>query len=244
MNRGFLLFITAILSAQICAATDLDKLLDKIDRVYKSDSSEVSMTMTIETPHWQRSLELKSWTKGLEKTFITILSPRKEKGISTLKVDNEMWNYFPRVNKVIKIPPSMMMGQWMGSDFTNDDLVKENTYRDDYTSKIVKEEGDIITIELRPKSNTITVWGKLLLVIDQKKLIPIRQDYFNEREELVRKMVFDQVQKIGKNLIPMRLTLTPLTKPGQKTVVLYKSLKLDAKVKDSVFTMRNLQKRR
>ena len=244
MNKVTILILISILSFPSFAKVNLDELLDRIDRVYKSDSSMVTMEMIIETPHWKRSLELKSWTKGLEKTFITVLAPRKEKGISTLKIENEMWNYFPRVNKVIKVPPSMMMGQWMGSDFTNDDLVKENTYRQDYISRLLNEEGDIVTVELKPKPHTITVWEKLILVIDKKKLIPIKQDYYGERGELVRQLLFDQVQRIGKYLVPMRLVLTPFKKPGHKTTVLYKEMKLNAKVKDSIFSMSNLQKRR
>jgi outer membrane lipoprotein-sorting protein len=92
-----------------------------------------------------------------------------------------MWNYFPKVNKVIKVPPSMMMGSWMGSDFTNDDLVKENTYREDYTYKILKKEKQIYTIELTPKPKTITVWGKLVLLVDASRLYPLRQDYYDEK---------------------------------------------------------------
>ena len=108
------------------ADAKVDKILDRMDKLYRSSQSSASMTMKIKTPHWEREMKLKSWTKGLEKTFIVIDYPRKDKGVATLKKGNEMWNYFPKINKVIKVPPSMMMGSWMGSDFTNDDLVNEN----------------------------------------------------------------------------------------------------------------------
>jgi outer membrane lipoprotein-sorting protein len=228
----------------VLAKTELDELLDKVDKVYRSESSTSTMVMTIKTPHWERSLKMKSWTRGMEHTFITILSPRKEKGISTLKKENEMWNYFPKVNKVIKVPPSMMMGSWMGSDFTNDDLVKENTYREDYTYKILKKEKQIYTIELTPKPKTITVWGKLVLLVDASRFIPLRQDYYDEKGKLVREMVFSKVDKIGSLHFPKKMTLRTLNKPGHVTEIEYQEIKLNAKVKKSVFSMKNLQKRR
>ncbi len=238
----FLIFIfhTAI----SFAASEVESLLDQIDKVYRSDSSISTMEMTIITPHWQRRLKMKAWTQGLEKTFITILYPRKEKGVATLKVKNEMWNYFPKINKVIKVPSSMMMGSWMGSDFTNDDLVKENTLREDYTYKILKKEGFIYTIELKPKDYVATVWGKIHLVVDSKKFIPLVQEFYDEKGRMARKMTFDKLKKITGRLVPLRMTLIPLNKPGNKTVVEYLDLKLNASVKDYIFSMKNLQKRR
>ncbi len=226
------------------ANSELDDLLDKIDEVYRSKSSYAEMSMEIATPHWQRILKMKSWTEGLKKTFITILEPKKEKGISTLKVENEMWNYFPKINKVIKVPSSMMMGSWMGSDFTNDDLVKENTLREDYFYKIIKKEKNIYTIELKPKPETVTVWGKIHLVVDAKKFIPLLEEFYDEKDVLKRKMVFDKVAKIQNNLIPLRMTLIPLDKEGHKTIIMYDKIRFDIPVKAETFSMKNLQKRR
>ena len=116
-------------------------LLKEIDELYRSATSISTMKMEIVTPNWQRTLEMQSWTVGMEDTFIRILSPRKDRGVATLKKGNEMWNYFPKINKVIKVPPSMMMGSWMGSDFTNDDLVKEASLVDDYHVEKTDKDG-------------------------------------------------------------------------------------------------------
>jgi outer membrane lipoprotein-sorting protein len=219
----FFHFITQGLA--LCATNEVDMLLDQIDKIYRSDSSISTMEMRIVTPYWQRSLKMKAWTQGLEKTFITVLYPRKEKGVSTLKVRNEMWNYFPKINKVIKIPSSMMMGAWMGSDFTNDDLVKESTLREDYDYIVLKKEGVIYTIELKPKDYVATVWGKIHLVVDSKKNIPLYQEFYDEKGKMVRKMTFDELKIIDDRFIPMRMTLTPLTKPGHQTIVEYIEIK-------------------
>lgn len=246
MNRLFIftLIIFPLITSYSYGNSELDEILNRIDKVYRSKSSVSDLSMMIKTPHWERTLELKSWTKGMENTFITILSPHKEKGISTLKKKNVMWNYFPKVNKVIKVPPSMMMGSWMGSDFTNDDLVKENTLIQDYKSRIIKTQGNIVTIELIPLPTTVTVWGKIILMADKLKFIPVSEDYYDEKNKKMRSLLFDRVKRVDGQLIPMRMRLISLTKPGHETVIIYKKLNLNANVKDHVFSMSNLQTRR
>jgi outer membrane lipoprotein-sorting protein len=161
---------------------DALSLLKKIDELYRADTSISTMKMTIVTPDWQRTLAMQSWTKGMDDTFIRILSPRKDRGVTTLKIDKEMWNYFPKINKVIKVPPSMMMGSWMGSDFTNDDLVRDVSLVEEYeVSKAVK--GDYTILSLIPREDTVTIWDKIEIEIDSKTLLPVSQSYFNEQDK-------------------------------------------------------------
>lgn len=122
------------------ANAEVTEIVKKIDELYRSATSSGEMEMEIITPNWQRTLRMKVWSKGMDKTFIRILEPQKEKGVATLRLGNEMWNFLPNVNKVIKIPPSMMMSSWMGSDFTNDDLVSEFTLLEDFTYKLITPE--------------------------------------------------------------------------------------------------------
>lgn len=233
-----------MISFNCYATVNVDLILDKMDSLYRSKSSKAKMKMSIFHPDWSREMVMDVWTKGLEKSFITILSPNKDKGISTLKIENEMWNYFPKINKVIKVPPSMMMGSWMGSDFTNDDLVKENTYRQDHTSRLINETNQYYEIELIPKKDTVSVWGKIILKVEKVKLIPLEEIFFDEKNEKIRVLVFDNVKKISSREIPMRLVLTPLKKTGQKTIVEYLEIEFDIKIDDMIFGRTNLQKRR
>ena len=119
---------------------DVETIVKKIDQLYRSETSHADMEMHIVTPHWERTLAMTVWSKGMSKTFIRITAPKKEQGVATLRIGNEMWNYLPKTNKVMKIPPSMMMGSWMGSDFTNDDLVRESSMLNDYTYQFVTPE--------------------------------------------------------------------------------------------------------
>ena len=236
------LVCTLFFSAYTYADEEAVALLKKIDELYRSDTSISTMKMEIVTPNWQRTLEMESWTVGMDDTFIRILSPRKDRGVATLKKDSEMWNFFPKINKVIKVPPSMMMGSWMGSDFTNDDLVKEVSLVEDYHVE-KKEEGNEYHLTLTPKKQTVTVWGRIEITVEQSSLLPLSQAYFNEKGEKVRVMTFSDVKDFSGKVMPAKMTMTPLNKSGHKTVIEYVEAKFDVELEDGIFTLRNLQTR-
>jgi outer membrane lipoprotein-sorting protein len=217
-------------------------LLKKMDELFRSKSSISLMKMQIITPNWQRTLEMKSWTIGMDDTFIRVLSPRKDRGVATLKKDKEMWNFFPKINKVIKVPPSMMMGSWMGSDFTNDDLVREVSLVEEYqVSKSI--EGENYRLTLVPKKETVTVWGKIEFIVNQQTLLPLEQSYYNEKGAKVRTMVFSNIKDFSGKKMPAVMTMMPLNKKGHKTVIEYVEAEFDIDLGDNVFTLRNLQTR-
>ena len=220
-------------------------IVRKIDKLYRSNTSYSKMEMGIETPHWKRTLLMEGWTEGMEKIFIRILSPKKDKNTATLKIGNQMWNYLPKVNKIIKIPPSMMMGSWMGSDFTNDDLVKEYTFLDDFEFRLTeyKEEKnkDRFYIECIPKKGIPIVWTKILISVNKDNLLPIWQRYYGDRGNVVRIMSFFDVKRIGKRIVPTRMEMVPLNKKGHKTVFIYLDIKYDIKLNKSIFSLRNLR---
>ncbi|MCP4669962.1 MAG: outer membrane lipoprotein-sorting protein [Desulfobacula sp.] len=239
--------ILTIFALNVVQADELttSQLLDKVDKQFRSDTSTSELEMQIETKNWKRTLKMRMWTKGMEKTLIQIDSPKKDRGISTLKRDKSMWNFFPKINKVIKIPASMMMGSWMGSDFTNDDLVKENTFVDDYTHKFFnKEDKEFYHIEIVPKEETVTVWGKITLKIRKSDNIIAQEVFYSENGEKIKIMEFTDVKIMGGKKIPSTMTLIPLKKKNQRTVIKYLKATFDGPVKDSIFTRKNLQKRR
>ncbi|HPS30904.1 MAG TPA: outer membrane lipoprotein-sorting protein, partial [bacterium] len=236
-----IIFCAFIVSAADDKAPDINAILDKMDKVYRSNTSEFELEMEIVTPDWQRTMKMKAWSEGMKKTFITILSPSKDKGIGTLKVDSDMWNYFPKVNKVMKVPPSMMMGSWMGSDFTNDDLVKETTFRDDHTAKLLEStEKDIIVIELKPKESAASVWGKIIAKVRKSDYLPVSEDYYDEKGVKVRTMSFSGIKEMGGKIIPSVMEIIPLNKKGNSTKITYLNGKFDIKLDPETFSLRNL----
>ncbi|MBN2693555.1 outer membrane lipoprotein-sorting protein [bacterium] len=245
--RLFTILLTFFITFTIFAEElpDIKEITKKVDELFRSNSSYTMAEMRIETPDWKRALSMKIWTKGLDDTFVTILSPAKDKGISTLKKGAEMWNYFPKIDKTMKIPPSMMMSGWMGSDFTNDDMVKENSFQNDYESKFITGENkNSYYIELKPKTQTISIWGKIVVEIDKESYIPIKQEYYDEHDKKIRVFLFKEIKELGGKKIPTVIEIVPLTKEGYKTVFKYVEAKFDIELDESTFSLRNLQKKR
>jgi outer membrane lipoprotein-sorting protein len=225
---------------------EIQKIVDRVDRIFRSSSSVSKLEMSIVTENWERTLTMDMWTEGMDRTFIRILGPRKDRGIATLRVDTEMWNYFPKINKVMKVPPSMMMGSWMGSDFTNDDLVKESSMTRDYTYSLVEPpepDPDHYYVELRPKADTAIVWGKIIVKVRREDYIPVMEEFFDERGRKMRVMHLKDIRPMGGKTIPTVIELIPLNKEGQKTLIRYISVEFDKELGKDVFTLRNLRKR-
>ncbi|MCF7854096.1 MAG: outer membrane lipoprotein-sorting protein [Candidatus Pacebacteria bacterium] len=225
---------------------DARTIVEIIDQLYRSDSSYSEVAMDIVTPHWERTLEMNVWTEGTEKTFIRILSPRKERGMGTLRIGREMWNYLPKVNKVIKIPPSMMMSSWMGSDFTNDDLVKEFTFAGDYHFSLVQPEyaqDGVLYIECHPKEGRPIIWGKVMLAVREEDYLPVWQRYYDEKDNVMRVLEFSDIRALGGRRLPSVLTMIRKTEKGHKTVLHYKELKFNVDVSGDIFTLRHLRSR-
>lgn len=218
-------------------------IIDKMEDLYRGAASKAQVTMRIETPQYQRTLEMSARSLGTKQSFIRILAPIKDRGIATLKIDKQMWNYFPKINKVIKIPPSMMMGSWMGSDFTNDDLVKETTLTDEYRLHM-DETADQYRITLIPKQNTVTVWGKIEYVISKSPLLPVSEGFYDDAGKLVRRLTFEDPKDFSGRLLPSVLEMVPLNKPGHRTLVTYTRLEFNPPdVTEADFTLRHLTSR-
>jgi outer membrane lipoprotein-sorting protein len=238
------LLFQPLFSGQKAPADEAEKIVKKMDELYRSSASEALVEMEIITPHWRRTLKMRAWSEGLEKTFLRILEPKKEAGIATLRLGDEMWNYLPKTNKVIKIPPSMMMSSWMGSDFTNDDLVKEFTFIESYDFEMASPgspEPGLVYVKCVPKEGLPIVWGHVLIAAQEADLMPVWENFYDEKGSLMREMVFKEVKAFGNRRIPSVMELTPTTKEGQKTVLRYLEARFDAALDPDIFTLRNLR---
>lgn len=242
-----LIFIAAfifILSSEAFAITAYD-IIKKSEDILRGDSSQGKMVMIITTPKWERKLVMNVWEKGKKKFFVRIVAPAKEAGIGSLKIDDNMWNYLPNVEKVMKIPPSLMHQSWFGSDFTNDDVVKESSIVNDYTHTLLGEESinGVISykIELLPKPDAPVIWGKIISYVDKNKYLPVKQEFYNEKQKLIRVMNFSDVKLMHDREIPTKMEMLPLNKQGNKTVLIYKELKFNVPISDDIFSLRNLK---
>jgi hypothetical protein len=187
---------------------------------------------------------MESWSLGRERFLVRILAPAKEKGVATLKVEREVWNFLPKVDRVIRIPPSMMGGAWMGSHITNDDLVKANHIDEDYNFTLLAEDTGSWTIEGIPKPNAPVIWGKIIYRLQKTPLVPIDVDYFDEEGLLVRRIEFADVQTVSGRTIPLKMTVLPVEKPQEMTLMHYRKVRFDVALDESFFTLGRLKGRR
>jgi outer membrane lipoprotein-sorting protein len=248
-SRRRFLATLALLAALPARAEDATgrQVLERVENLLWARTLQGRYEMSIVTPRWQRTLALRVWMDRPRRTFIRIDAPAKEAGIGSLRIGSEMWNYLPAVERTIKIPPSMMLQPWMGSDFTNDDLVKESSILDDYTHEI----GDAPAIDgqpahrvvATPKPEAAVVWGRVVYFVRKSDAIPLKQEYFDERGELVRVMTFSDIREVGGRRLPTRWEMRPVGKPGHMTTVVLQDAVFNPPLDDEVFTQRHLQRR-
>ncbi len=221
------------------------EIVKRSDDLMRGNTSSGRYRMTVQTPSWSRTLELDAYNSGRDKTFIRILSPAKEAGITTLRVKNNMWNYLPKVERTIKIPPSMMLQPWMGSDFTNDDLVKESSVVYDYTHTVAGEEmlgGDAVyKIQLIPKPEAPVTWGKLLYWIRKSDYVPLRQEYYAEDGRLIKVLEYSEIKQMSDRQIPTVWKMSSQTKPGNVTVIVVSDIVYEKPLDERIFTLENLK---
>ena len=224
---------------------DPEKILDSVDDLYRSNASHGIITLSVTTVNWQRTLTLEQWSKGENKSLIKILKPKKEKGLTTLRVDKNVWNYMPKVKRVVKIPSSMMSSSWMGSHFTNDDLVKQSRMTEDYTFSITfegtREGNDIIEITCIPNKDAAVVWGRVEVIVFHDDYIPIRMIYYDEDLLLSRTLEFTDIQTMNGKMIPTLMSMIPADEPNESTIVRWKEIQFDVSIDDEFFSLRKLQ---
>jgi outer membrane lipoprotein-sorting protein len=220
------------------------EVLDHVDDLFRGSSSFGTFSMQVVTEHYRREMKMEGWSRGKDHSLIRILAPRKEKGTATLKAGSDIWNYLPKVNRVIKVPSSMMGGAWMGSHFTNDDLVKESRMTDDYTYEITfrgeRDGKEVIDLALTPLPEAAVVWGKVTVTVLRDGWIPLGLDYYDEDMVLSRTMSYSDVRNLGGRRIPARIEMRPADKPGEHTEIVYHDIEFDLDLPDDLFTLRRL----
>ena len=237
-----LVFLCLIAVAYSQTATEIVK---KMDANMRGETSQAVLIIRTVRPTWSREMLVKTWMKGTKYAIISIQTPAKEKGITFLKRDKEVWNWMPALERTIKLPPSMMTNSWMGTDFTNDDLVKESSVIDDYFHKIV---GDTVIdnkqsyiIEFLPKPAAAVVWGKLLICIDKINYIELYAEFYDEEGKLVNVMKTKDIRRMDGRLIPTRMEMIPTDKKNQKTELIYQSIQFNRNIEDNFFTTEKMK---
>ena len=244
-----LLGMTFAVMAVTTEAQDLTakEIVKKADAKMRGEKSSYSMmTMTIVRPTWERTISFKNWTKGTEYSLALITAPAKEKGQAFLKREKEMWSWNPTINRMIKLPPSMLAQGWMGSDFTNDDLLNESSIVVDYIHKKLGSEvvsgRKCYKIELIPLEDAAVVWGKIYIWISVNDYLWMKAEYYDEDEYLIKTELAYDIKNMDGRIIPAKYELIPADKQGHKTVVVMNEIKFNIPLSNDYFSQQNMKK--
>lgn len=222
---------------------DAVALVRAVETQYQGATSHGKMQMSIKTKSWSRTLEIESWSEGRDKMLSKILAPAKERGTCTLKVNDDIWNYISRIDRLIKIPSSLMGDSWMGSHLTNDDLVKENKIDELYDLKVTASETEKVSITGIPRADAAVVWGRIVYHLEPVKLIPLMIEYFDEEGALVRTLIFSDVEQVEGRWLPMKIRIQPQEKPEEYTEMKYQEIQFGVKLSTDLFSIKSLRNR-
>jgi len=232
-----------MLAQQKLTATEIIK---KADDLIRGKTNTSILEMEIIRPTWKRKIGIKSWGKGHDYTMTYITAPAQDKGQVFLKLKSNMWNYIPSIGRMIKIPASMMSQGWMGSDYTNDDILKESSIVVDYNHKLMDEEilrgYKTYKIEMIPKEKAAVVWGKVIMWIIKDNFIQIKTAFYDEDNELVKSEFSYDFKKMDGRLIPSRIEIIPTNEEGKKTVLHIKEMKFNIKLPTTFFSQQNMKR--
>jgi outer membrane lipoprotein-sorting protein len=222
------------------------EVIKRADEHLRGVSNKAEMTIEIQRPKWTRTMEIKAWSLGSEYSFIFIQAPSRDKGSVFLKRDKEIWNWQPKIEKVIKLPASMMMQPWMGSDLTNDDLVKESSILNDYTHQIVGDtiiqERACYSIELTPKAEAAVVWGLIKTFIGKKDYLQLGSEFYDEDGYLITTMEASDIRYFGTKILPATIVMTPIEEKGKKTTIHYRSIEFNIDIQKEFFSKQNMKR--
>lgn len=247
--KSGLLAVIVLFNLSSVFSQDAKDIVRKADEKWNGEkSSQSTMTMTIVRPTWERTIQFKIWSLEKDYSMTLITAPAKEKGQAFLKRETEMWNWMPTISRMIKLPPSMMADGWMGSDYTNDDILKESSIVVDFTHKVIGSESidgwDCYKIEMYPNEEAAVVWGKIIKWISKDEYLMMKSEYFDEDEYLVKTEFGTDVKVMDGRKIPSKIEIIPADKDNQKTVIVIDDIKFNVALKDAFFSQQNMKRLR
>ncbi|HBN03785.1 MAG TPA: outer membrane lipoprotein-sorting protein [Bacteroidetes bacterium] len=222
------------------------QILKKAEQKLSSSTVIADVSIVIKRPKWTKTMELKTWSKGMDYAMAYVKGPDKDEGTVYLKAKKDVYNYLPKVKKTVKLPSNLLSQNWMGTDMTTDDLVKLSKltleYDADLSGSAQVSGRDCYVITLIPKPEAEVLWGKLVLSIDKKDFIQLKTMFYDEDLELVNTVIGTDIKNLGGKILASKLTMIPAGKTGQSTVITYKTMKFDTPIADAFFSKSNMPK--
>lgn len=220
------------------------RVMERLNDLFRADSSEARLSMKIVTDRYRRDLVLESWTRGKKEALIVVREPAREAGTATLRSEEGLWSYAPRADRLVRIPNTLLSDNWMGSHFTNDDLMRKTDFTRDYDASLEwKDEGGkrLLQATLKPKPEAPVVWSSIVYLLEPQDYLPLRADYY-DNDKTARTLTFSDPREVSGRRVPFTLQMTPADKPGESTRIEYREVKFDVDLDPSLFTQRGLRR--
>ena len=247
MNRIWLVALFILVDLSAGAATgerDAREIVRDALNHWRGLSSQGEMTMTIHRPDWERSMSMESWTQGEKRSLVRVTAPRKDRGNGTLMDGPNMWTFSPKINRVIKVPSSMMSQSWMGSDFSNKDISRADDIVEQYDHTLLSEsevDGHIAyEIQSIPHEDAAVVWGKEVLVVRSDNVL-IEHRFYDQDGELVKSLQTLEIGEMGGRTVAVQQRMGKIDAPDEWTEIIVDSVEFDVELSDNVFTLSNLR---
>ena len=243
-RRLFVIPLVALALVAPASAQDAQEIVRSAWEQQRGLTSYAEVTMTIHRPEWERSMSMRAWTAGQEESLVRVTAPRKDAGNGTLMKDDSMWTFAPKINRVIKIPSSMMSQSWMGSDFSNKDVSRAADIVDQYDHSLQgteEHEGKTVyVIESIPHEDAAIVWGKEVMRV-REDLVLLSQEFYDQDLEPVKRMEALEVGVLGGRPMAVRMRMAKVGQETEWTEIVYESLEFDIDLDDGMFTLSNLR---
>jgi hypothetical protein len=240
----FMLFLSHLYTWAF--AQNAHEILESMIDLTRGEVAYSEIRMEVVRPRFTREISLRSWSLGNDYSLILITSPARDKGIAYLKRGSEVWNWVPTIDRTIKLPPAMMGQSWMGSDFTNNDLVRDNAVLEDYYSKILGKEWaegyECYILELIPKESSAVVFSRVLLWISTQYFFQVKSEQYGESGMLVNRILFSDIKELGGRKMPSKVTLIPVDKKGHSTILFHEAIDFSPRIDERFFTLQNLKR--
>ncbi len=243
---AMLLGLAGVVVAGDDAPPEPARIVERMEQAMRGDASYAEMTMRIVRPRYEREISLRAWMLGRTHALIGVMAPARDQGTAFLLRDRSLWTFDPRIDRTTRLPSSMLAQPWMGSDFTNDDLVRDSDSVDDYTHELLRTEPidgrQSHVLRMVPKPDRPIVWGHVLMWICATDYLQLRVEFFDQRSQLVNTMVLDEITRFGDREVPARITVTPYGRENEQTVLRYHQLDFTVELDESFFTQRTMRR--
>lgn len=251
LKTAFMAFLFTIFFSPNLFALTGKEIIEKSEKLVQGDTQLAVYEIVIKTRRWTRTMKMKSYMdrrqKSDLKSFAEIYAPKKDAGNRFLMIGDKMWHYVPKLQQTVKISPSMMLQSWMGSDFTNDDIVKESSIINDYTHKLLGKETvdthECYKVELIPKPDAAVVWGKIFYFARTEDILPVRQEFYNEHGVLKKYLTYSDFKQMHDRVVPTLYKMQTVKKKDRYTLMKITAVKYDVSLPGKVFTLQNLKRK-